>query len=274
MTPRVDKKGPWPQPRSMGRRYPWYDSGWLSKFEDAREILSKVRPDLLPTFLDALGVLRTSPGFRTTLLRQPFDEATRAAIGEVVASLRPADLELHEARGFGRFVVHDHPFFTQLQREIGPLVGEAAGEPVEPMYNFLSLYAQRGVCPLHMDSPEAKYTLDFCIDQSSPWPIYVSDVQPWPESADERWRSPQWESTIKQSASLNFTPHILQTGEALVFSGSSQWHYREPIPDAAGQQFSSLLFFHFIPKGTAELVTPANWARLFGVPELAAVNCP
>ena len=29
-----------------------------------------------------------------------------------------------------------------------------------------------------------------------------------------------------------------------------------------------ILFFHFIPKGTAELCQPENWTRLFGVPEL------
>ena len=31
------------------------------------------------------------------------------------------------------------------------------------------------------------------------------------------------------------------------------------------------LFFHFIPRGTAELVRPRNWARLFGIPELDQV---
>jgi hypothetical protein len=32
------------------------------------------------------------------------------------------------------------------------------------------------------------------------------------------------------------------------------------------------LFFHFIPRGTAELVKPQNWARLFGIPELGGLS--
>jgi hypothetical protein len=91
-----------------------------------------------------------------------------------VASLRPTDLELHEARTFGRFVVHDHPYFTELQQHIVPLVSAAVGEPVEAAYNFLSLYGGLGVCPPHMDSPEAKWTLDLCLNQSAPWPASPS----------------------------------------------------------------------------------------------------
>jgi hypothetical protein len=32
-----------------------------------------------------------------------------------------------------------------------------------------------------------------------------------------------------------------------------------------------LLFFHFVPLGTLEIVRPENWARLFDVPDLALV---
>jgi len=123
-----------------------------------------------------------------------------------------------------------------------------------------------------MDAPQAKWTLDLCIDQAAPWPIYFSEVQPWPDSVAEAWRNEGWENTIKQSRSLEFIPFTLQPGQAVIFSGSSQWHYRDPMPDASGKQFSTLLFFHFIPKGTAELVRPKNWARLFGIPELGGLS--
>jgi hypothetical protein len=66
---------------------------------------------------------------------------------------------------------------------------------------------------------------------------------------------------------MRFMPYTLWPGQAVVFSGSSQWHYRNAMPDASGRQFCDLLFFHFIPRGTGELVVPANWPRLFGVPE-------
>jgi hypothetical protein len=189
-------------------------------------------------------------------------------IRSVVASLRRKDLELHEARKFGRFVVHDHQFFTELQQRTIPLVSEAAGEPVEAAYNFLSLYGTRGVCAPHLDSPQSKWTLDLCVSQSAPWPIYLSEVHSWPDLEAEAQPEEDWEVKVKRSPSIRFTPYSLQPGQAIVFSGSSQWHYRDAIPIANGRQFCDLLFFHFIPQGSAALLKSQNWARLFGIPEL------
>jgi hypothetical protein len=253
------------------RLYPWYDSIWLSRYTEAKAIIQSARPDALAGFVDAFRVFHTRPDFQVTPLNQPFDEATLGEIRRVTASLRPTDLELHEARNFGRFVVHDHPYFSELQRRVVPLVSGVVGEPVEANYNFLSLYTGKGVCAVHMDAPEAKWTLDVCIDQSAPWPIYFSEVQPWPDSGAGAWKTEDWEDRIKRSQSLGFTPFTLQPGQAVVFSGSSQWHYRDPMSEASGKNFCTLLFFHFIPKGTAELVRPKNWARLFGVPELSGL---
>ena len=257
---------------SNSRFYPWYDSVWLSRYEEAKSIIRTVRPDALAAFVDAFHILHTQPDFKGKFIEQPFDAATLGEIRRVTASLRPADLELHEARRFGRFVVHDHPFFTELQQGTVPWVSELVGEPVEAKYNFLSLYTSKGVCAVHMDAPEAKWTLDLCIDQAAAWPIYFSDVQPWPDSVAEAWGKEGWEDKIKQSRSLEFTPCTLQPGQAVIFSGSSQWHYRDPMPEASGKQFCTLLFLHFIPKGTAELVRPKNWARLFDIPELGGLS--
>jgi hypothetical protein len=257
---------------SNSRLYPWYDSVWLTQYEEAKAIVRRVRPDALAAFVDAFRILRTRPDFKVKFFEQAFDPATLDEIRRVMASLRPADLELHEARQFGRFVVHDHPFFTDLQRRTVPLVSEAVGEPVEANYNFLSLYTSRGVCAVHLDAPEAKWTLDLCIDQSSPWPIYFSEVQPWPDSEAEAWKNEGWENHIKRSRSLEFASYTLQPGQAVLFSGSSQWHYRDPLPEAGGKQFCTLLFFHFIPRGAAELVKPQNWARMFGIPELGGLS--
>jgi hypothetical protein len=255
--------------------YPWYDSVWLTEYDRAKAIIRTVRPDALEAFVDAFRMFHTRPDFEVQRLERPFDNDTLAEIRARVTSLRPTDLELHEARRFGRFIVHDHWFFTELQRRAIPLVSEVVGEPVEPSYNFLSLYTAMGVCPVHMDAPKAKWTFDLCIDQSVPWPIYFSQVCPWPDSESEAWRDEDWEGSLKRSTSLRFTPYTLQPGQAVVFSGSSQWHYRDAMPDVGGQQFCNLLFLHFIPSGTTELVQPKNWARLFGIPELLALaNCP
>lgn len=250
--------------------YPWYDSVWLSAYEEAKAILRSVRPDALAAFVEAFRVFHPRPDFKVKSLKQPFEAATLAEIRRVTGALKPTDLELHEARQFGRFVVHNHPFFTELQRRAVSWVSEAAGEPLEVSYNFLSLYSSSGVCAVHLDAPSAKWTLDVCIDQSAPWPIYLSEVQPWPDAVREEWKKEDWEERIKRSRSLEFTPYILQPGQAILFSGSSQWHYRDPMPESGGK--STLLFFHFIPRGAGELVRPKNWARLFGAPELSALS--
>jgi hypothetical protein len=250
--------------------FPWYDSEWLAKYASAEAIVRRVRPTALADFVEAFRVLRTRADFEVTRLEQPFDAETLAAIRRTVSSLRPTNLELHEARRFGRFVVHDHPFFTELQQRVVPLVSEMAGEPVEPRYNFLSLYTAKGVCAVHMDAPESKWTLDLCIDQSAAWPIHFSQVVPWPDPGEDTWGD-DWDDRIKRSPAHRFTSHSLLPGQAVVFSGSSQWHYRDPMPQAGGMPFCKLLFFHFIPKGTAELVRPRHWVRLFGIPQLAGL---
>jgi hypothetical protein len=257
---------------SNSRLYPWYDSVWLCKYEEAKSIIRAVRPDALARFVDAFRILHTRPDFKVEFLEQPFDDATFAEIKRTMASLRPTDLELHEAHSFGRFVVQDQPFFSELQQRSVPWISELVGEPVEAKYNFLSLYTSKGVCAVHMDAPEAKWTLDLCIDQAAPWPIHFSEVQTWPDSVADAWKNEGWENSIKRSRSLKFTPYTLQPGQALLFSGSSQWHYRDPLPEANGRQFCTLLFFHFIPKGASEIVKPKNWARLFGIPELGGLS--
>lgn len=252
-------------------RLPWYDSVWLTKYLAAESVVRRIRPDALPWFVEAFKVFRTRSDFGVKLLERPFDEETLAAIRRTVASLRPADLELHETRHFGRFVVHDHPFFTEFQERTVGLVSDVVGEPVEAAYNFLSLYTASGVCPVHMDSPQAKWTLDLCIDQSAPWPIYFSQVRPWPEPPGEAWGA-DWDAGIRSLPDHRFTSYSLLPGQAVIFSGSSQWHYRDAMPRVGTNPFCKLLFLHFIPRGTAELVKPKNWARLFGIPELAEIN--
>ena len=256
------------------RLYPWYDSEWLEKYTMAKAIISKFRPVVLPTFEAALSVFRTRPDFHVERLAPVFDDDRLCNIRQFVSSLKPTDFELQEVRQFRRFVVHDHPFIVGLQQQLVSLMSEVVGEPVEPNYNFLSLYSGQGVCPMHMDAPRAKWTLDLCLDQSGPWPIYISEVQPWPgidvDAPSPIWASDDWQTAIKQSQALNFSSYTMSPGDAIVFSGSSQWHYRNAMRASSANAFCDLLFFHFIPRGTLALVQPKSWASMFEVPELDA----
>ena len=254
--------------RVTSKRFPWYDSNWLSHFVEAQHAIRAACPERLDEFLHAFDVLRTPTSFRVTKLSRVYDGAIMDQIKDAVLSFKPTDLEVHEIKRFGRFVVHDLPLFHELQREVVPLMNKIVNEEVEPSYNFLSIYTKLGVCAVHMDAPSAKWTLDLCIDQSGPWPIHFSDVQQWP--VDYQPGEP-WEDTVRHDAAP-FTAYTLEPGEAVVFSGSSQWHYREPLPLDGREHRCELLFLHFIPKGTRQLVEPSSWSDFFGIPELAAIE--
>ncbi len=252
-----------PQRPKGGDKFSWYDSRWLEKYEKAREWLQRNRPQELEAFERSFDVFRTREDFQTRFFQSIFDDKTLADIRIEISSLRPDQLELHEAKTFRRFIVHDLPFFLELQRGLLPLVSEAAGEALEVGYNFLSLYGERGVCPIHMDSPESKWTLDICIEQSALWPIHFGKVQAWPDSKLHcvPLQPPNREALI------DFDTYSLEPGQAILFSGSSQWHYRDAMPSTGSKNYCHLLFFHFIPAGTKELVAPENWKRLFNLDE-------
>ena len=171
--------------------------------------------------------------------------------------------------GFGRFVVHDQPALKALQSSMTDLVSDRVGEAVETSYSFLSLYTKLGKCPVHLDAPSAKWTLDICVDQSEPWPIHVSGVVPWPEDFADGGDG--WSEQLKRDPANAFTSYALLPGNALIFAGSSQWHYRDSLARPGGTSFSTMVFFHFVPKCMRDLVNPDAWGRVFEVPELTAV---
>jgi hypothetical protein len=253
----------------MSRLFPWYDSIWLSQYVAATTYLGDHCPQRLPGFASALAPLKTRPDFAVQQLHRVLGDDVVARIKELIGSLPPDKLELHEVKGFGRFVVHDQPALNALHASLVDLVSERVGEAVEPSYSFLSLYTKLGRCPVHMDAPSAKWTLDICIDQSEPWPIHLSQIVPWPEE----FASPgsDWSNQIRRNRDNVFTAYTLEPGDALIFSGASQWHYRDALSRAGGSSFSTMLFFHFIPKGMRELVNPDNWGRIFDVPKLTDV---
>jgi len=253
----------------MKAEFPWYDSSWLAVYSIAKKFISENHPDKLREFVGAFDVFRTDPEFSVKKLPGLLDET---AVSELKAAIKEADVTGapdYELRDFGRFVIHDLPLANDLQERITGLVGELVGEPVEPSYNFLSLYWEMGRCRVHMDAPIAKWTVDFCIEQSRSWPIYLSKVLPWPEG----WEGDgeDWQGAIKDDPANQFESYTMQEGEAIVFSGSSQWHYRDPIERIDDTNFCNLIFFHFIPAGTAELTVPANWKHIFDIPDLAGV---
>lgn len=251
-------------------RAEWYDSKFLRRFEVARRFLTEVNPAALDVFTRAFDQLKPPPGFKVAVLDNLFDGATRQRILEISRSIRfekpEADRQTEwEARNFGRRVIWDHPYFLELQRDLLPRVSGLAGCDLRAGYNFLSLYGGAGLCTPHMDEPISMYTLDYCIEQSGEWPIHFSRVVDWPTV--ETFRSFDAEA-MKRDPALAFEPHVLQPNQALLFNGSSQWHYRDSIAPGG---FCDLLFFHYYPAGCEKLVLPRLWHEHFDIPELRAL---
>lgn len=243
----------------------WYDSHFLRRREAARRYLADVRPDMLGAFESGFDALLPPAGFREALIDDVFDAETFAAIlahsRAVPTSI--ADQQLRENLDFGRSVVWDDPFFLNIQEQVRPRIEAMVGTPLTSCYNFLSRYGAQGRCDLHMDHPDAMYTFDFCIEQDAVWPIYVSRVVEWPTVDFARRFEPE---AVIADADYDFAEHLLRPNQALLFNGSSQWHYRRP-KQAGG--FCHLLFFHYVPAGCEALANPARWAEHFGIPELS-----
>jgi hypothetical protein len=253
----------------MADKAEWYDAVWLNAYHAVCDVVARVQPARLDEFVRAFDVLRTPPGFVPHFAPGFLSPAQLERIRAVAAAIPNARMELHEVASFGRFVVHNLPEFTALQHELTATASAWAGQELEPCYNFLSLYTRMGNCAPHLDSPSAMWTLDICIDQSDPWPIWFSRIVPWPKVGD--MNAPDWAEAVKADPALDFKPCVMEPGDAVLFSGSSQWHYRDPLAAAGGKRFCNLLFLHYIPKGSGELLRPANWARMFGIPEIDAI---
>jgi len=242
----------------------WYDSHFLRRFEVARRYLARVNPEALTGFLAGFDPLKPRTGFRELRVDDVFDAATRARIvaESRAAQIAQCDKQDRENADFGRDVVWDHPFFLQLQEQVRPQIEALVGTPLVSSYNFLSLYGAQGKCDLHMDHPDAMYTFDYCIEQDAVWPIYCSRVVEWPTAEFAKGFDPE---AIIADPAYDFAEHLLRPDQALLFNGSSQWHYRRP--KVAGG-FCHLLFFHYVPAGCEDLVVPARWAAHFAIPEL------
>jgi hypothetical protein len=116
---------------------------------------------------------------------------------------------------FYRYYLHNPSFLKVMHKKLLPLAQEKFNTELKMSYSFLSMYIKGiGICPLHTDRPQCRYSIDLCLDQISPWPIFINDVE-----------------------------YLLQPNEALLYSGVEHPHYRNKIqPD----NYVSLAFFHFV----------------------------
>ncbi len=250
----------------ISKTFPWYDSIWLAHYLEAKRIITEHHPEKLEAFIQALAPLQTRKDFEVINLKDFLSPEILEASKLLIKKLEVEKQESHEFMRFGRLVVHNDGYFNQIHSSITETISELVGEELEASYNFLSLYNNLGVCKVHMDAPSAKYTVDLCIEQSTDWKIFISQRKDWIE--DFEYEGNNWQSLIRNDPTNHFQPFSLTPGSGIIFSGSSQWHYRDRIFDPDQENFCHLIFFHFIPKGMREIMHPMNWGKTFEIPKL------
>ena len=109
----------------------WYDAHFLMFFEAAKRFIALVRPDRRDAFVQGFDVLRTPRNFAVREVVDVFPAETQEHIRATVAAIARDQLEDDEVAGFGRHVVHDHPFFTELQETLTARVSQWAGIALE-----------------------------------------------------------------------------------------------------------------------------------------------
>lgn len=142
------------------------------------------------------------------------------------------------------------PFFVGIHKQLAEFASDLFGEKVKPSYSFLSMYEDNGICPLHIDRPQCRYTIDYLIrqTQAEPWPICIGDhmTDEQRHAYDEAGEGhPEGDDIEARIADENWHTVLLNPNDAVCYSGTHSWHYR---PERL-QGTADLIFFHFVPDG-------------------------
>jgi hypothetical protein len=192
----------------------------------------------------------THPESYPILVRQLFDPITHEAIKQFLDERVPLMSMGVDDDEYVRHYKHNVPYFVGIHKQLVEFASDLFGEKVKPSYSFLSLYQDGGICPLHIDRPQCRYTIDYLIrqDQSEPWPIHIGDhmtdeqVRLLVEEDLGRPTDPQVIS--ERIATENWHTLTLEPNDAACYSGTHSWHYRSQR--LVG--FADLVFFHFVPE--------------------------
>lgn len=184
------------------------------------------------------------------VVRQLFDPITHEAIKQFLDDRVPMMSVGVDKTDFVRTYAHNVPYFANIHRQLAEYASDVFGEKVKPSYSFLSMYQDNGICPLHIDRPQCRYTIDYLIrqDQPEPWPILIGDHmtdeqrQALDESGDGH---PKDDEAIQARIDAeNWHEALLSPNDAVCYSGTHSWHYRPKRLVGT----ADLVFFHFVPE--------------------------
>lgn len=182
------------------------------------------------------------------VVRELFPTDTHKAICDFLDERVPLMSVGVDEGEFVRTYAHNAPFFVGIHRQLAEFASDLFGEKVKPSYSFLSMYQDNGACPLHIDRPQCRYTIDYLIrqTQAEPWPICIGDHmtdeqrQAHDEAGDGHPKGDDIQARIDAE---NWHTVLLNPNDAVCYSGTHSWHYRpERLRGTA-----DLVFFHFVP---------------------------
>jgi len=193
----------------------------------------------------------------TTISRSLFDPVAHQAIIEWLDS-RTETLSLgtplmsdeHDeaAVKFNRRYAHNPPYLVNIHRQLTDYASDLFGEKLKPSYVFLSMYNEAGICPLHIDRPQCYRTIDYLIDEDvdEPWSIYVGPMMSDGDREAILKADGAHPTARKDIAAIKranqFEECVLSPNDAVCYSGTHQWHYRNQIKGRSAR----LAFFHFV----------------------------
>ena len=186
------------------------------------------------------------------VIRELFDSSTYKQIINYMDNFVPlfplaSDLREDDSPNkFGRTYAHNLPFFVEIHHQLADYASEIFKRAVKPSYAFLSMYKDGGQCPLHIDRPQCRYTIDYLIrqDDKKPWPIHIGPEMTDAERAKIQNGHPQFgEERDSVIESVNWTSCELMANDAVCYSGTNAWHYRPTKSNGR----ADLAFFHFVP---------------------------
>lgn len=248
-------------------KYPWYDTHQLDAIELARRYLAVVRPDRLDSFLERLSRYQVDLSFRARTLHDILPARRMAQVQSAVVDVCQQDLMLGEAALHGRVKAKHHPVFAALHEELTGFVEAQVGEALEPSYLMFTRYDSTGRLPVHLDSPDSKWALGICLQAPVSWPLHCGRTVSWPPPHNPDWTP----GHVLSDPAMEFRAYDLQVGDAVLFSGSCQWHYRDPVPPMGSGHFD-LLYLQYVPRGEGRIIKPRYWAEEFDIPELAELH--
>ena len=147
---------------------------------------------------------------------------------------------------FNRKHYQNMDYFVHIHNQLVEVANECFQLKLKPSYSFVSMYEDKGHCPLHLDRPPCYRTIDYLVSCENPdgWPIDIAEA--W---SDEKVASflgkkalidkEEKETRIQQEfwESVN-----VEENDAVAYSGTNSWHYRPTLSKGK----ANLVFFHFV----------------------------